>query len=655
MDGSDFFQDDCDSIATEMKDQEERIRLKRRWLLGLDTPKPENHTTESLESEDHTPGKTEFLESECLPESLLREDDLFYETAKSRVEEAFGFCRNQDAQQRKDSKFCTKDVVTRLSMYLDSLTNEGLSLVVKIITGGGGSTSFDKTRPKMKQIIRESLRTDLKERGRGRDDVVEQLHQALIDPGNFRKDCTMDSAKPMFPSHRDAAVKILNELDKSSTQTLLAMKRKLEGSVTIPRLKQSKTGGKKTDLINQVKQASEKMLSELSTRDNKLPEPLAKAMSLVDLSLQLSPGHNKTTAPTDFFQFSPETKKLQKEIVKAVWLLRTARIDAAFERVGLVLDPESQVSNHSLRSAVERMLIEYLFECCDMDVIPKSLTDALSLVNKTTQSLDHRVCPGEAIEEETECVLNVSAQVKQIVWECRPDYELDQDFGDAYMEELEDSDDDDYSQDDAFDASDPDQDEVGAECSVLNPAISSDATNQHRISSSLVIRDLTESVTRPRSLFATPTSNKSTPLSDNTGTTKAGRDVKVGVDNQISPRSLYSVENIKSDDHGAQQKPIKRKKNQYLAVQEICDDTSLVAYNLIGRLLEKFAVQKGLDLEVDQRSYLRGESWLQEVSEEKQASQFQGKSYESITLSAVQETMPSLDKSVLLKLKELME
>lgn len=636
MDGSDFFQDDCDSIATEIKDQEERIQLKRRWLLGLDTPKPENLTTEFLESEDHTPGKTEFLESECLPESLLRKDDLFYETAKSRVEEAFGwFCKNQEAQ-REDSKLCTEDVVRRLSMYLDSLTNEGLSLVVKIITGG--STSFDKTRPKMKQIIRESVRTDLKESRT--DDIVKQLHQVLSDPGNFRKDCTMDSAKPMFPSHHDSVVKILNELDKSSTQTLLAMKRKLEGSVTIPRLKPSKMGKKKMDLINQVKQASEKMLSELSPGE-KLQEPLAKAMSLVDLSLKLSPGYNKTRAPTDFFQFSPETKKLQSEIVKAVWLLRSARIDAAFEKVGLILDPESQVSNHSLRSAVERMLIEYLFECCDMDVIPNSLTNALSFVNKFTPSLDHRVCPGEAIEEETECILNVSAQVKQIVWECRPDYELDQDFGDAYMEELEDSDDG-YSQEDALVTSDPYQDEVGAECS--------DATNQHHISSSLVIRDLTESITRahPRCLSTTPTSIKSTPISDINDR-----------DNQISPRSLYSVENIESDDRGAQN-PIKRKKNQYLEVQEICDDTSLVAYNLIGRLLEKFAEQKGLDIEVDQRSCLRIESMLQEdvegeVSEEKQASQFQGKSCESITLSAVQEIIPSLDKSVLLKLKELLE
>ena len=110
-----------------------------------------------------------------------------------------------------------------------------------------------------------------------------------------------------------------------------------------------------------------------------------------------------------------------------------------------------------------------------MDVIPKSLTNALSLVNKSTRTVDHRVFPGEAVEEETECILNVSAQVKQIAWQCIPDYELDQDYGDAYMEELEYSDDD-YSQDDAIDTSDPVQDEVGAECSVLNSNVSSDET-----------------------------------------------------------------------------------------------------------------------------------------------------------------------------------
>ncbi|KAL0684285.1 hypothetical protein Bca4012_051133 [Brassica carinata] len=75
------------------------------------------------------------------------------------------------------------------------------------------------------------------------------------------------------------------------------------------------------------------------------------------------------------------------------------------------------------------------------------------------------------------------------------------------------------------------QDEIGVECSVLNPTSSSYATTQHHISSSLVIRDLTESITRAHHI------------------------------------SLHN--------------PLKRKKKQYIAVKEICDDMSLVTYNLI--------------------------------------------------------------------------
>ncbi|WZZ81032.1 hypothetical protein YC2023_101604 [Brassica napus] len=83
---------------------------------------------------------------------------------------------------------------------------------------------------------------------------------------------------------------------------------------------------------------------------------------------------------------------------------------------------------------------------------------------------------------------------------------------------------------DAIDTSNLDHDEIGAECSVLNPTYSSDATTLHYISSSLVIRDLTESITRAHnmSLFATPATNKSTHVSDGhgIGTTKSWRDTE---------------------------------------------------------------------------------------------------------------------------------
>lgn len=54
------------------------------------------------------------------------------------------------------------------------------------------------------------------------------------------------------------------------------------------------------------------------------------------------------------------------------------------------------------------MLIEYLFECCDMDVILKFLINVFLLVNKSTRIVDYRVFLGEVVEEEIECILNVS-------------------------------------------------------------------------------------------------------------------------------------------------------------------------------------------------------------------------------------------------------
>ncbi|XP_010441201.1 PREDICTED: uncharacterized protein LOC104724413 [Camelina sativa] len=662
-----FFRNDCASILSQIKDQDEQIRLKRRRLLGCDMS----------ESKDHTPGKTEFV-----PESLLRGDDIFYETIKSRVEEAFGICKNEQVcndVQQKELKFSSLEVARKL----DFMTNKGLYLIAIILTGG--STVFDKTRWKMKEIIKDSISRDF---GKGKDDtgkqdIVNQLHQVLSDPANFREDCSMNLARTStLQSHRDAAMKVLNELDSLSTHTLRAMKRKLKGSRMIPQLKTSRFGQSRSDLISQVKQTIEKMLSELSAGD-KLQERLAKALSLVDLSLKLSPGY-KTTAATDFFRFSPETKNLQNEIVKAVWLLRKVRFPE-LKRLHLCLDPEAEVSKDSLRSAVRQMLIEYLFECSDMDTIPKSLMEALSLVNRRTRNVEHKVFPREAIEEETECTLNVSAQVKQIFCQCIPNYELDEDFDDAYMEDLEDSDDDDDfescslfdnesrcrniklevkgTQEDSMGSSDSDHEESGAECLVLDPTDSTHVTNQHSSVNRIVIRDLTESITRdhPRSLYVTPTSNKSTLMSDkhDIGTSnirvKVERDIEMEGDNQFSSRSLFSVENIKSDDHG-EQKPRRRNKNQYLAVQDISDETSLVAHDLIGRLLEKFADRQGLDLEADERSYLGGESRLQEGiegSEIKQAS-LQEKSDESIIVSATKELMPSLEESVFMKLKELM-
>ncbi|KAL7176814.1 hypothetical protein ACSBR2_030204 [Camellia fascicularis] len=186
------------------------------------------------------------------------------------------------------------------------------------------------------------------------------------------------------------------------------------------------------------------MLSELG-EENKLQEPLAKAMGVGGLWTKLIQG---CPFVTQFQQFSPENEALQNEIAKAIWLLKEVRF-LELKNLQLLLDPKAELSNRSLRTAVKNLLTEYLFECSDMDTIPDYLLETLSIINRTAP---YRFFSKEEKEEEVEHVLNVSSQVKQILWDLLPEYEFDQDFADAYMEYLEESDDgDDYDDSDSDD------------------------------------------------------------------------------------------------------------------------------------------------------------------------------------------------------------
>jgi hypothetical protein len=82
---------------------------------------------------------------------------------------------------------------------------------------------------------------------------------------------------------------------------------------------------------------------------------------------------------------------------------------------------------------------------------------------------------------------------------------------------------------------------------------------------------------------------------------------------------LYSPPFISSNFSLGEQEAVSDKqsmsKNQYLATQEVCDETSMVAYNLIGHLLEEFAKREGLDLDWRDSLYLRGDNSVEEDSQ----------------------------------------
>jgi hypothetical protein len=66
-----------------------------------------------------------------------------------------------------------------------------------------------------------------------------------------------------------------------------------------------------------------------------------------------------------------------------------------------------------------------------------------------------------------------------------------------------------------------------------------------------------------------------------------------------------------------EKKPIPTKysghKNQYLAAQDACDKTSMLAYNLIGRMLEEFAIAEDLNLDLSKRSYLNCDKQSEDI------------------------------------------
>ncbi|XP_021820474.1 uncharacterized protein LOC110762180 isoform X1 [Prunus avium] len=655
MENLGFYQTDCESLWSQIKRQEKQIQLKRRWLLGLPTSKSEQKKLE----------RSEFLNNMCLPESFLREDDMFYETVKSSVDTAFGACDIEGGNRvfQDDMNLLDAPYVSgALSSCLDDLTNKGLYLFAVILTGR--SVKFEKTRWKMKRVIREFL-PKVFGRQDNHDDKMEiskQISQLLNDPQYFQDNfITFSSSR--LQSHHAAVRKVLDGLRDLSYETLLAMHRKLKGGrQSLPQLRPKKSGWNRDSLINQVRKTIEKMLSELSIGDE-LQEPLTKAMAVVGLSLKLIPGFHNSTI-TEFHQFSPEIKILQDEISRAIWLVKTKIRIPELKNLKTLLDPNAKVSNRSLRTAIRKMLTEYLFDCGDMDTIPKALLETLVVINKNSQSKPHRRITKDEIEAEVECILNVSAQVKQIVWDLSPDHDLDLDFDDAYMEEMEECDDDDDK---------PNGDDNGNNGRLEKDGLcGSDRSHSNDLfyeaestaeSMPFVCKPPTAETTR-NDCYPLLTPNKSVlveglePMFSTQGDSVDSSSIKRGLDGNSIERhepecntgmNTENLLHLKPEDTHEKQTTCK---NKYLAVQEVCDETSIIAYNLIGRVLEEFAKTEGLDLDWDDTLYLRGDCATQEVVEEKQTLSHENDDG-SIIVRVVEEIVPSFPKSALEALRRL--
>lgn len=353
-----------------------------------------------------------------------------------------------------------RDVRGVLHLIKD-MTIQGLYRFAESLTGG--SVNFEKTRWKMIKTIKECLlSSSLNERQKIK--LSDNQSAVLKNPHNYRWSNMSRFIPADSASYRAAVYKILGALEALPTQTLRAMHRKMKGvkGYTPQLIPPKRSGWGRDTLIKHLRKKTLKLISKLKEGES-LQEPLAKAMDVAGLNLKLVQGCKFAT--NFVIQGSTRTIALQNEIAKCIKLL-DERIELRLLRdVQRVLIADGKkAADRSLRTLVRNLLTDYLCECGDMEIVPECLHQVLSIIKKICKATHLEKMK---IDEDVESILSVSACMKQLVWDYispPEDEKLDQDFADAYMEDLEDSFDDDDDDDEYDDDDDVVVDEVNNSC-----------------------------------------------------------------------------------------------------------------------------------------------------------------------------------------------
>ena len=558
---------------------------------------------------------------------------MFYEDIKKIVEQSFGINHDETGQHTSHDyvEFRNLRHMSKVILgLLDDFTNNGLYCLAKVLTED--TITFEKTRSQMQKVIRKRL--DFLQSMQCHSNLAKiqsQVSQLLGNQRNFLH--PVKHLAVTLKSHRDVIMKVLDRLVDMPTLTLIAMHRKLKGVCGyVPQFCPPRSGWSRDRLIERVRTLSLEMIGHLGDSDV-VPEPLAKAMAVACLSSKLETGYPDASL-IRFAYFSPESEVVHNEIFKAIRLLGERIKKDKIKKVQHLLDPESTLDSKGVKSAIKKMLIEFLYECCDMDTIPNSLLDALAVINETTS---RRVFPKELIEEQVEEILSLSAVIKQIMLDHSPGDKLDEDFADAYMEELEESDDGNIDDDD-----DDDDDKEGEEEEFLTDRMHGveirlndfyeevQSTGDLEVSFSLSQVDSSSSSSAVGKLSSddecinTKTSASKMFFSASSGKGLSPCDTPMLDCDDMERHDVVKGKSVDSSSHSSSsclgRNPMpednNRSRNRYVAIQEASDQASLTLYRLVGHSMEELAKLEGLDLSWDDISYLRGDSSRREHSED---------------------------------------
>ncbi|XP_021762382.1 uncharacterized protein LOC110727142 isoform X1 [Chenopodium quinoa] len=646
---------DAMAIWKNMQQHEQELWHKRKFLMGLSEM---DYNDQNVSS--HA-GKQLVL-----PESFLRKDDVFYEDVKIFVER--GRLQTSDTEEWQsiidEEEFCEAHNMSRIILtMLDDLSNSGLCHLAKIVTRG--SAVFNKTRPQMERVIKYSLEELHSNRLDSCNQVQmqNQLSQLLKNPKNFRQ-----NRRRHIKLTRKSLISTFEkvQLQNIPVRILSAMYRRLKGTKGImPQLRPRWSGWNRKSLIKQMEKLWRRMIDQLDEAD-KLQDPLVKAMAVPGLYSRIASDYQDFSM-VKFIHVPPEMEALQNEIVKAICSLDKRYKKEELKKLQLLLDPESNVDVNGLRKAIRNMLIDCLFECSDMEAVPNSLLDALSLINKKSCNT-RRFSSKVVIEDEVECILNVGAHIKQLLWNCAPVDRLDQDFADAYMEELEESDDGDIFDDDDQQLHPNSLDEIQIRFNDFSEEVASTGDAYHCTFSSATSTYKDNSASRScfkaESFTVKDECWDQTEINEGEMHSNAGGDVvsplvspilhgKSNITGKKDPPHYASVDTVNLAGKCSKKNSVpKDQRNRYVAIQEVCDQASLVAYQLIGRILADFGQMEALGLSWEDETYLRGEYTMSKKSQVAGSNDQDGSS--SIIVQAVREVIPSFPNSQLETVKKFM-
>ncbi|XP_074565929.1 uncharacterized protein LOC141822379 isoform X2 [Curcuma longa] len=414
---------------------------------------------------------------------------------------------------------------------------------------------------------------------------------------------------------------MLEALDEMSHQDLTATNRKLRSVTLKLKFPLTRITGSRELLIVRLKKKFQKFISKLSDGDA-LPEPLFNALSVIYLSFMHRSGHIDMLK-SKFYPFSPEVAALQSNIIKALGLLPKVKNDE-LKDIHALLDPEAKVSLRRFKCALRNYLIEYLFECNEIDVT-QELLNIIHLINQRMYS-QTVIRSTKTIEEEVEVVMVSSCHLNQIMSSPLADQSDDENllhgFGNNESADAFSLTGTDYF----LCLSENEDGEMYRCCSNFEAGATGQVTPSTDPSFQKVVTEEINQNSKGIPAFEQDDVDEEKPC-------------------------LEEAANFGLDRTAQNSQSLRVKSNQ-----EVCDETSLVAYKLIGSILDNLLKSEGTVVDLSTRWYLNGGlSDPADLLDAEGVWNTAKKNYgHHILVQTVEELVPSLSKSCIRRMKNFM-